>query len=254
MNLEKELMDYRNENQIEPKEDKIQETILKSKACFFQVQQETDLPYHEFLWEQLKVMKKRWWIYQSILLLALWEILVYVKDIRYIQKSMGIMATLFVIVIIPEFWRNRSFGCMEIEGTSYYSLRQIYAARMLLFGVIDVFLLTLFSGTISVYMEYKLTELLVQFLFPMSVTACICFGILCSKRTYSEGVAMILCMLWSFVWLFISLNKKIYEALTLPIWLCLFGISMFYLLYAAFRVLNRCDNYWEVSWDGIETR
>ena len=52
---------------------------------------------------------------------------------------MGVVATLFVILIIPELWKNRSCECMEIEATSYYSLKQVYATRMLLFGVTDVF-------------------------------------------------------------------------------------------------------------------
>ena len=53
----------------------------------------------------------------------------------YIQRSMGVIASLFVILIIPELWKNRTFQCMEIEASSYYSLRQVYAARMLLFGM-----------------------------------------------------------------------------------------------------------------------
>ena len=36
---------------------------------------------------------------------------------------------------------------MEMESSSYYSLRQIYAARMLLFGAADTLLFTAFFVT-----------------------------------------------------------------------------------------------------------
>lgn len=78
---------------------------------------------------------------------------------------MGVAAALFVILIIPELWKNRSCECMEIEAASYYSLKQVYAARMLLFGVTDVFLITLFLGTASAGLNIGLSELVVQFLF-----------------------------------------------------------------------------------------
>lgn len=57
---------------------------------------------------------------------------------------MGTLAPLFVVLVLPELWKNRSSGALEIECTAYYSLRQIYAARMVLFGLVDLALLTLF--------------------------------------------------------------------------------------------------------------
>mgnify|MGYP006990195710 CR=1 FL=1 len=49
------------------------------------------------------------------------------------QRILGVVASLFIILIIPELWKNQTYQSMEIEATSYYSLRQIYAARMSLF-------------------------------------------------------------------------------------------------------------------------
>ena len=41
---------------IEASEEKIQETIYKSKNAFFMAEQERMLSYHDFLWTQLRVM------------------------------------------------------------------------------------------------------------------------------------------------------------------------------------------------------
>lgn len=166
---------------------------------------------------------------------------------------MGVVAALFVILIIPELWKNRSCECMEIEAVSYYSLKQVYAARMLLFGVTDIFFITLFLGAVSVGLYYELSELVVQFLFPLCVTACICFGILCSKRSFSETVAIVLCVIWSALWLFIVLNENIYVMVTVPIWLMLFSLAMIFLGFAIYRILKNCNQYLEVSFYEIRT-
>lgn len=251
MNLEEQLMTYKKSVQRKPQKEKIQETIRTSKEVFFASEQEKMLSYHEFLWSQFKLVQKRWWILQFLLLSMLGAALVSSYEESYIQRGMGIMAAIFVILIIPELWKNRSCCCMEIEESSYYSLRQIYSARMVLFGIVDVLLLTAFCGTMTIGLNIEFTKLLVQFLLPMLVTACICFGTLCSKHIMDETVAIILCILWCGTWLVITLDEKIYTMITLPIWLICIGLSFGFLCIAICRTLNNCNNYWEVGFDEI---
>lgn len=251
MNLEKKIKIYKETIQVKPQEEKIQETIRKSKDAFFMAEQERMLSYHEFLWTQLKIIQKRWWILQFLILVVLWIALTSIQDEIYVTRSMGVAASLFVILVIPELWKNRSCECMEIEITSYYSLRKVYAARMLLFGVTDIFLIIIFLASASASLHFELSELIIQFLFPLCVTACICFGILCSKYPFSETVAIILCIIWSTVWLFIILNESIYTIITIPIWFTLLGLAIFFLAFTVYRILKNCDKYLEVSFDEI---
>lgn len=253
MNWKVKIKKYKEVIQVEPREEKIQETICKSRNAFFMAEQEKVLSYHEFLWTQLKVIQKRWWILQLLILVMLWIALNSIHDEIYMKRSMGVAASLFVILIIPELWKNRSCKCMEIEASSYFSLKQVYSARMLLFGVMDIFLITLFLGTVSAGLHFELLELVVQFLFPLCVTACICFGILCSKHSFSEAVAIILCVIWSAVWLFIVLNETIYAMITVPIWFALLGVAILFLIFTVYRILKNCNKYWEVSFDEIRT-
>ena len=116
-----------------------------------------------------------------------------------------------------------------------------------------IFFITLFLGAASAGLHYELSELVVQFLFPLCVTACICFGILCSKRSFSETVAIVLCVIWSALWLFIVLNENIYVMVTVPIWLMLFGLAMIFLGFAIYRILKNCNQYLEVSFYEIRT-
>lgn len=251
MNLEEKMKIYKEVMQIKSQEEKIQETIQKSKKAFFMAEQDKLLSYYEFLWTQLRVIQKRWWLLQVLILMALWIALSSIQDEVYIKRSMGVAASLFVILIIPELWKNRSCGCMEIEAASYYSLKQVYAARMLLFGIVDICLITLFLGTASVGLHFELLELVIQFLFPLCVTACICFGILCSKYVFNEAVAVILCIIWSTIWLFIVLNEKVYVMITIPIWCALLGLTILFLVYSVHRILRKCNKYLEVSFHEI---
>ena len=249
MGLEERLKNYRDATQTEPGDEKIRETVARCKNTFFMAEKEKMLPYHEFLWMQLRAMHKRWWLLQFLLLTMLWLILSSVQEELYITRSMGVAAPLFVILIIPELWKNRTYGCMEIEAVTYYSLRQVYAARMLLFGITDVFLLTIFCGTASVGLHYDLSHLLVQFLFPLAVTACICFGILCSRRCLSETTAIFLCIIWSAGWLFIVLNNEVYARIAIPVWGALLCGMILFLVFAVCRVIHMSNQYLEVYSD-----
>lgn len=249
MHREEKTKKYKEIVQVRASEEKIQETIRKSKKAFFIAEQERMLSYHEFLWTQLHVIQKRWWVLQFLLLSTLWIALSSIHDEMYIKRSMGVVAALFVILIIPELWKNRSCECMEIEATSYYSLKQVYAARMLLFGITDILLVSMFLGAASAGLHFELSELIVQFLLPLCVTACICFGILCSK--YNETVAIILCVIWSAIWLFVVLNENVYVMITVPSWVALLGATILFLIFTVYRILKNCNQYLEVSLDEI---
>lgn len=253
MKLEEQLMTHKKRIEIEAKEKKIQETIRKSKKVFWVSEQKKMLSYSGFLWSQFKLIQKRWWILQFLLLFVLGMALVSVYEESYVERGMGIMASIFVILIIPEFWKNRSCHCMEIEESSYYSLRQIYSARMVLFGIVDVFFLTVFCGVMTMGLHIAFTRLLLQFLMPMLVTACICFGTLCNKHIMDETVAIILCVLWSAIWSIITFHEKIYQMITWPIWFLCIGLSFGFLCVTVYRTLSNCDNYWEVGLDEIRT-
>lgn len=254
MNLEKELKDYKQSIKINPNEQKVTETIRKSIDAYVSVEQARLLTYGEFLWTQLRLIRKRWWLFQILLLILLWAVLPSVQVEQVVQRILGVAASLFIILIIPELWKNQTCQSMEIEAASYYSLRQIYAARMLLFGIADIVLITFFCVSAAITTGILLSQLLIQFIFPMVVTTAICFGILCSKYSFSETAAIMLCIAWSAIWLVIILNEKIYTAVTFPLWFAFIGIAFIFLAFTLYRTLHCCNHYWEVKSNEIGIR
>lgn len=247
MDLERELREYKDGIKIDPNKQKIAETVRKSIEAYCFAEQERILTYWEFLWVQLRLIRKKWWGFQILSLILLWAVLPSVQLEQLEQRILGVAASLFIILIIPELWKNQTYQSMEIEATSYYSLRQIYAARMLLFGIVDIVLITVFCMSAVFIQDILFSQLLMQFIFPMTVTAAICFGILCSKYPSGETTAIMMCITWSAIWLVVILNEKIYTAITFPLWLVFIGIAFAFLVHAIYRTLHCCNLYWEVT-------
>lgn len=87
----------------------------------------------------------------------------YLDDSEYLMRTLGTSSVLFIVMIIPEFWRNKESDSLQIEASCLYSLRQIYSARVFLIGVADVFMITLFLLVCCVGMRMQFMDILVQF-------------------------------------------------------------------------------------------
>lgn len=251
MDLEKMLKEYRESIKAVPREERIAQTVRLSGEAFFQREQERMLSYAEFLRTQFLVLKKRWWVYQCLLLMTAGLLLGNMQEEYYMRRSVGVAGVLFVVLIIPEMWRNRTHLSLEVETAAYYSLRQIYAARMLLFGAADVFLAAAFCLGLKGRFHFTASELLVQFLFPMTVTACICFGTLCSKYAMNETVSVIFCLVWSGVWWLVTMTEQVYRAALLPVWVCCFAAAAAVTAVCAYRAVKFCGQCLEVG-DGAQ--
>ena len=226
-------------------EKKLQETIQKSKEVFMESEAENFISRTEFLYQQFKYIHKRWWILQGMILYLLWLILQMTESNFYEQRGMGIAASLFAILLLPELWKNRNVNALEIESVSYYSLRQIYSARIFAFALVDFLLLGAFTLPIVLTGRLLVEEMMIQFFLPFLVTCCICFRVLSSNKTGSQMFAFFLCFFWCAIWTQIVLSEKIYGAVSLPVWLVMTIVAAFYLGYCICKEQNNCTGMWE---------
>jgi hypothetical protein len=245
MKVEDKLLRYKEITVPSAREEAIKQTIDASKSII--KMKEQVVPYYEFLFTQLKLVQKRWWTFQLLILILLWRIIPLFAETDSIQRILGVSASLFIILAVPELWKNRNYKSIEIEATCYYSLRQIYAARMTLFGIVDVLLITLFCGISSTSFNLSMEELFVQFLFPMTITACICFAILCNKYRFNEFIAIGMCIIWNVLWLLFIQNETAYSLITMQVWIGLFVAALAFLLFTIYKTLAECNYYEEVK-------
>ena len=229
---------------------KVQSVKEYAVEALLKHEKETRISGFEFLYQQSRYIQKRWWFLQAAVLILLWLILQFCGSSYYMQRCTGVLASFLAVLLIPELWKNKSCGSIEIEGTARYSLRQIYAARMVLFAFVDLVLFSTFvilatqAGIISVY------EVLFHFLLPFNVTCCICFGNLYCLKFGSEQMALLMCLVWSAVWL-LFVNQPIYEVISIPLLAGCFGLSLIYMAYSVRKVWTGCEKQWEVtvSWN-----
>lgn len=235
------MRSYGRSNTLKPKESKIKDTIVSARKNFYEGVEKARVSYFDFLYDQTCYIHKRWWGLQFALLLFT-GIVLHEADSWVVQRVLGIAASLFVIMAMPELWKNRSSDSMEIEGAAYFSIRQIYAARMLLFGVVDGLFLGVFTAVLSLTARVMIGEILIQFFLPMIVTCCICFRTLCSRYIASEYTACFLSLLWVAIWIQFVLNDRIYQTVSVPVWGGICGIAVLYLTYTVKRTLRECGN------------
>ena len=209
----------------QPREAAVQAAVQAATLAFHRREAARPLAPLEFLRQQSHFLRKRWWALQGGVLLLLWWVLQSAGTTGEAQRAMGTLAPLFVVLVLPELWKNRANGALEVECTAYYSLRQVYAARLVLFGIL-------------------------HFLLPFLVTGCICLRTLSCRRMGAVYAALPLSLVWTAVWVCILLNDPVYQLISRPVWLGMLVLAAVYFCYAIGKLQTHCETLWEgtTSW------
>ncbi len=229
---------------MEYREEHLLATIAEAKEAFFLGESTAPLSLWEFAYQQSRYIRKGWWCLQGgLLLLLLWNLPYGYVNLR---RGLGAAAPLFVVLALPELWKNRRCNAMEVESTSFYSLRQIYALRITLFALVDLLLISGFLAVLSLTLQVALWELMVQFLLPFAVSCCICLKCLYTPSIGSENFSLLLCGVWTLLWDQIVRHDAIYNAITLPVWCALLALSLVLLGWCIHRGQRQWETIWEV--------
>lgn len=228
-------------------EEKLQKVIRKSKEAFWRSETERETTWLEFLYQQATYLRKRWCAAQGGVLLVMWLALYLSDSSRTVQRTMGILTPLFVILILPELWKNRSSGSMEVEGAAFFSIQKIYTARLLLFAMADLLLISAFLAAVAWSAELAAMDMLIQFVLPLNVTCCICFRTLCSKRNLNVFSALAACFVWIIGWMLLVSNDRIYDRISIPVWIGAVLLSFLGLSYSVWRMWKDCGTYYEIE-------
>ena len=226
-------------------------TVMERCSDIVSRQDNRRASYFEFLFEQFKFIKKRWWALQGGILFLLWILLADSDGGANTERTLGAMSVMFSVMIVPEIWKNRRFSAVEIEKTAFYSLRQICAARTLLFAMVDLVMLTSFFGVSGCTLHIPLYRIIIDFLIPFNVACCICFRLLYSKWNDMEYIAVFLSIVCIFIWSFIVSSDFIYQKISMPVWIGLLIISCIYLVYCIHKSHYDCEIYWKEIANGI---
>lgn len=234
-------------DKLDINEDHVAETLKKSKEIFYHSQELKSISFIEFLRIQMMYIKKIYWLMQFIILFGYWLIIYMVGNSEQLERNMGIMSCMFVILMVPEFWKNISNKTVELENTAYYSIRQIYSARMLLFGMADTLILTAFCGMVSLTTMITVEQIIIQFFLPLNVNCCICCRILRNRKYDSEYFAILASIVWSVLWSSIVMNDAIYKVISKPVWAVCIVLTVIYFTYSVVMLFRDSRRIYELN-------
>lgn len=239
--IEKALTAYKKEYFTRPDESKIKDTLVMAKESFYENAVRRETYYMEFMYQQIRFIRKRWWVLQFLSLLFAASAIQGMEDDKWVQRMLCVTATLFGVFLMPELWKNRSANAVEVEEAAYYSLRQIYAARLLTFAAVDGIFVSAFAGITVMTTSVSIWEIVIQFFLPMTVTCCICLRTLCSRHISSEYPACFLSLTGCFVWVQVILSDAVYGRISTPLWIAVCCAVLLYLTYMVRKVVRK-DN------------
>lgn len=241
--LRKAASEYREKSEQFSNE-KLAETILLAQKIAASQCAAERLNYFDFMILQMRLIKRQWWVLQGIALFVAWTGLACMGTSWYTQRGMSIVAALFVILAIPELWKNRETKSIEIEEASYYNLRHVYGAKILSFGLVDVVFLSIFAIITINTQEYPVTDFLKQFIFPVMISTILCLVTLSFSRKLTELFTAMLCMAVDAVWIAIAMNDTVYDMISPAIWIAMFlagSVIITILIYNLMREGQRCS-------------
>ena len=202
--------------------------VMKQCAGIMSRQDDRRASYFGFLHEQFKFIRKRWWALQGGSLLLLWMLLADYGEGTNADRVLGALSVI----------------------SSYYSLRQICSARILMFAAVDLTMITIFFAVSFSTLQISAYRIVIDFLVPFNISCCICFRLLYSKWQEMEYIAVFLSTACIFAWSLIVSTDFIYERISMPVWIGLLLLSFVYLIYCIWKSQCNCEINWEGKANG----
>ena len=204
------------------------QNVMEQCAGIMSRQDDRRASYFEFLYEQFKFIRKRWWALQGGSLLLLWMLLADYGEGANADRVLGALSVI----------------------SSYYSLRQICSARILMFAAVDLTMITIFFAVSFSTLQISAYRIVIDFLVPFNISCCICFRLLYSKWQEMEYIAVFLSTACIFAWSLIVSTDFIYERISMPVWIGLLLLSFVYLIYCIWKSQCNCEINWEGKANG----
>ena len=147
--------------------DHINQTVIASIEQFYLSERTHLLSHQDFLFFQLHLLKKRWLIIQTILMVSVYLFLKFSPETLYFSGALGIAACLFIIFMIPDLWRERnvrahlhlllfSGTCLCRKNDNHWNLR--FAAIVFVF----------FGNRI----DHKINDIYADYTFYLAIDCC----------------------------------------------------------------------------------
>lgn len=215
----------------------LNQLIDQCKSVFILEESRRVLAFTDLVLSQIQQMPKIWWFLQLALVVLGWRWIAWETDVLTLRRGLAILAALFVILVVPGLFANRRVNAIEIELTTLYNLRAIYAIRLVIYGAVDTVLITAFTLAAVLDQGMGMGDVIAQFILPVVITASICLVVL-SRPSLRESVAIIWSMVGAGLWAVMVSNQTVYGWLISPLVIGIFLLVLFIGGVAVNRILS----------------
>ena len=225
----------------------IQETIIKVRRVINEPQH-SGLTFWEFYFQQFGFIRKKVWIIQfAILLFCGLGLYYYQGSIQVISLISSISPLIFLSGIIELSRTCNTYGTIEIELSTQYTLSQVMMSRVSILGLMNILSITIlcvFVGTNTPLHPYAI---FLYICVPFMVT---CFGCLWLLNRFKNKECNYYCFtLGIFIMIAVSMSTeflaKIYIISSLWIWTIMLIISIIGSGIQIFKLVNSCNKKYD---------
>ena len=125
----------------------------------------------------------------------------------------------------------------DIENSSVHTTRDIYLARLILFGAVDLFGLTVLW---LVSFPQGIENLIFELLIPFNGICALMLGCLTFYSGREFYLPISLCFLFTIGWFLIVSNEFLYTKLSYSLWFMLFLFSSLLLISMICKLMQKC--------------
>ncbi|MEG2934996.1 MAG: hypothetical protein RR844_00745 [Clostridium sp.] len=229
-----------------PKPINIQDTIIKVR----QIVNETKpngLTFWEFYFQQFGFIRKKVWLIQFVILLFCGLRLYNYPGLVQVISLISAISPLIFLSGITELSRTYTYGTIEIELSTQYTLSQVMISRVSILGLMDILCITILCSIVGITTSLRPYTAFLYICVPFMLT---CFGCLWILNRCKNKECNYYCLaLGAFIMLVVSLSvaflPKLYIASSLWIWNCMLFIIVVGVYKQAYKLISSCDKKYD---------
>lgn len=228
-----------------PSLEQMEKTCGIVKQAMVQMQQQR-ISYRRFLHIQLRFISPWIWGMQIflcglfILFAKLSQPLHIIMDTHWMLYALSLFPAFVVAITIMETFKSLSYHMWELERGTRFSLCHVILGRMLLVGMGDLFMFSIAIVFGAYYIQVPLIKMILYLFVPFNM----CVGgslMILHLQKFSHGImsAVVFPLLYGLGNALLSSVYPIYTEFNFGIWMLLLVISLLYILYELYVVLNK---------------
>jgi len=203
---------------------------------------------------QIRYIPLSFWLSQSIILMLALSFIIYAGftkvEFFYPLTVIFIVIPLIVLINVTELSKSFRYGMWEIEQSSKNQLHKLVGFRMLIMGLIDLFMITILIFIIGHYYNHNVISLALYIIVPFNVSCSLYLIISIFTKEKDISYMLVSCFVFLIaVFSIIMRQKVLFEISMIGAWGIFYLISFMLLTITIKKYLNQEKLNGESVWN-----